>query len=322
MSWSKVRTAIRAAWCWVVDSTPLVVSLVAVAGVAAWMSFDAIAALAVRCGMNPATAWRVPVLIDVGAFGGTVAWRSRRLDPERVEFGRKLALVLLGVSMIANGVEHGAEGIERQVAFGWVVATILLSLLAPPILAAMLHLATSPRPRLAAGAKAGAGELAAAGAGELATAGAEDLAPAGADELVPAGAEDLVPAGAGAGAAGAAGAGAAGEDQLAAGAGAGAPAGAGAGAPGAGDWRQEDQEDERQEDQEDQPADEDDERQDDEEPPAEPASDDFLLHRAARLVAEGAGRPTLMRELGVKDHVAKKLLKEIDRRGLAKKRGA
>jgi hypothetical protein len=126
-------------WSKITDRAPLALSRLAVAVACAWLSFDALAALAVRVGVAEHSAWLVPVLIDAGALAGTIAWRRRSSTATERTVGRRLSLSLIFVSMVGNALEHAAAAVDAGRG-AWVVASVGLAILPPPVLATVLHM--------------------------------------------------------------------------------------------------------------------------------------------------------------------------------------
>jgi Protein of unknown function (DUF2637) len=116
----------------------LYVLLSVVAGAAAMLSFAALRDLAELCGFTPALAWLLPVVVDAGAAAGSLVWLSRTTAAEARRFARRLALGLLGLSVAANALGHGLAAFVLLPPW-WVV--VILSGIAPAVLGAMVHLA-------------------------------------------------------------------------------------------------------------------------------------------------------------------------------------
>ncbi|MCW2722834.1 DUF2637 domain-containing protein [Pseudonocardia sp.] len=110
--------------------------LAIVAGAAAVLSFAALDELGRLCGFGPLAAL-LPLVLDAGAAAGTVAWLGRTGPPR--QFGRVLALVLLGGSVAGNATAHGLAA-YGLVAPWW--AVVVVSALPPAVLGAVVHLAT------------------------------------------------------------------------------------------------------------------------------------------------------------------------------------
>lgn len=111
--------------------------LAAVALAAAVLSFAALEALALLCGFSPGLAPLLPVVVDAGAAGGSLVWLTGWAPTHAREFARWLALVLLGLSISANGLGHVLAQAGGP-APAWVVA--VASGVAPAVLAALIHL--------------------------------------------------------------------------------------------------------------------------------------------------------------------------------------
>lgn len=131
--------------------------LAVVAAAAAVLSFAALRDLGLACGFGQLSAL-VPVVIDAGACAGSVSWLTSPPGAAQV-FGRRLALVLLGSSVVGNGIAHLLE------AEGWAVAwwlVVAVAALAPCVLGAVVHLvvvavqSTTERPEVVEG-EAGTG---------------------------------------------------------------------------------------------------------------------------------------------------------------------
>ncbi|MDB5288748.1 MAG: hypothetical protein JWR05_3697 [Mucilaginibacter sp.] len=110
--------------------------LAVVAVAAAVLSFAALDELGRLCGFG-ALSVLLPLVLDAGAAAGTVAWLGSTGRPR--SFGRVLALVLLGGSVVGNATAHGL------VAYGTAApwwAVVAVSAVAPAVLGAVVHLAT------------------------------------------------------------------------------------------------------------------------------------------------------------------------------------
>lgn len=114
----------------------LFILLAVVAAAAAVLSFSALEGLALACGFGEHLAWLLPVVVDAGCAAGSVTWLSSTPGMART-FGRRLALILLGASVVGNAVGHVLEAYHLQAAWWLVVA---VSGLAPGVLAATIHL--------------------------------------------------------------------------------------------------------------------------------------------------------------------------------------
>lgn len=117
--------------------------LVVVAAAAAVLSFTTLTDLAEACGFTPwtgptapGTAWLLPVTIDAGAAAGSLVWLSRTGRPRL--FGRGLALGLLALSVVGNGLGHYL--VAAGIAPSWLVV-VLVSAVPPAVLGAVVHLA-------------------------------------------------------------------------------------------------------------------------------------------------------------------------------------
>lgn len=110
--------------------------LVVVAACAAVLSFEALRDLALLCGFVHQSAPLLPLVIDAGAAAGTLAWLTQ--DGPARSFGRKLALVLLGVSVAGNAIGHALAAFRDAPPLVLVVA---VSGVAPAVLGAVVHLA-------------------------------------------------------------------------------------------------------------------------------------------------------------------------------------
>ncbi|MEV1295752.1 DUF2637 domain-containing protein [Pseudonocardia sp. NPDC049635] len=117
--------------------------MAAVAAAAAVLSFTTLHDLAAVSGFapwagwtSPGTAWLLPVTIDAGAAAGSLVWLSRT-GRARV-FGRGLALALLGLSVVGNGLGHHL--VVEQARPGWWIV-VLVSAVPPAVLGAVVHLA-------------------------------------------------------------------------------------------------------------------------------------------------------------------------------------
>jgi hypothetical protein len=116
----------------------LYLMLGAVAAAAAVLSFSALRDLAVLCGFQPQLAWLLPITIDAGAAAASAVWLSRWVDVGARDYGRVLALVLLGSSVAGNTVDHYLRAYTIAAPW-WVV--VIVSAIAPAVLAALVHLA-------------------------------------------------------------------------------------------------------------------------------------------------------------------------------------
>lgn len=112
--------------------------LAVVAGAAAVLSFSALRDLALLCGFARSLAPLLPVVVDAGAAAGTLVWLG---GGAAWRSARRLALTLLGVSIAANALSHGAEAWESGRAWWVVVVACVVSGLAPAVLGAVIHLA-------------------------------------------------------------------------------------------------------------------------------------------------------------------------------------
>jgi hypothetical protein len=141
--------------------------LVVVAGCAAVLSWSALHDLALVCGFAAWSAPLLPVTVDAGAAAGTLAWLTAAGAARR--FGRALALVLLGASVGGNAVGHALAALHLAPPWWLVVA---VSAVAPAVLGAVVHLAvvTSQSPTAPAVVAVDATDR--AGAGVDATPGA------------------------------------------------------------------------------------------------------------------------------------------------------
>ena len=117
--------------------------LVAVAVAAAVLSFTTLQTLAVACGFSPwagwsapGTAWLLPVTIDAGAAAGSLVWLSRAGAART--FGCGLALSLLALSVVGNGLGHHL--VVEQLRPGWLLV-VAVSAVPPAVLGAVVHLA-------------------------------------------------------------------------------------------------------------------------------------------------------------------------------------
>lgn len=117
--------------------------MAAVAAAAAVLSFTTLHDLAAVSGFtpwggwaSPGTAWLLPVTIDAGAAAGSLVWLSRT-GPARV-FGRGLALTLLLLSVVGNGLGHHL--VVEAARPGWLIV-VLVSAVPPAVLGAVVHLA-------------------------------------------------------------------------------------------------------------------------------------------------------------------------------------
>lgn len=118
--------------------TVLSLLLAVVAAAAAVLSFDALRGLAELCGFSPLLAPLLPVVVDAGAAAGTLVWLG---GGAAWRSARRLALTLLGVSIAANALSHGAQAREAGRPWWVVVVACVVSGLAPAVLGAVIHLA-------------------------------------------------------------------------------------------------------------------------------------------------------------------------------------
>ena len=75
-----------------------------VAAAAAVLSFAALRDLALLCGFSRGLAWLLPVVVDAGTAAGTLVWLG---GESAWRSARRLALTLLGASIVANALSHG-----------------------------------------------------------------------------------------------------------------------------------------------------------------------------------------------------------------------
>lgn len=121
----------------------LYVLLAVVAAAAAVLSFNALRDLAELCGISPA--WLLPVVVDAGAAAGSLVWLGGHGGTRAALFARRLALALLGVSIVANALSHGAESWEAGRPLWVIVVVCVVSALPPAVLGAVIHLAVRCR---------------------------------------------------------------------------------------------------------------------------------------------------------------------------------
>ena len=115
--------------------------LAVVSTAAAVLSFAALRDLAVLCGFSRGLAWLLPVVVDAGAAAGTLVWMGGRMpDPAR-RFAKRLARTLLGTSVVANALSHGAAARAAGLAWWVVVVACVVSGMAPAVLGTVIHLA-------------------------------------------------------------------------------------------------------------------------------------------------------------------------------------
>lgn len=113
----------------------LYVLLTIVGAAAAVLSFDGLRGLAELCGFG-GLSWLLPVVIDLGAVAGTVAW----LGGDRTQvtrLGRNQALILLGVSVGFNVLFHALDAYGLGPSW-WLVSSV--AAVSPAVLAAVGHL--------------------------------------------------------------------------------------------------------------------------------------------------------------------------------------
>lgn len=110
--------------------------LAVVATAAAVLSFAALRDLAILCGFDPWLAWLLPVVVDAGAAAGSLAWLGSAAPTAR-GYGRALALTLLTLSVGGNALGHGlaAYGLAPH----WLVV-VAVSAVPPAVLGALVHL--------------------------------------------------------------------------------------------------------------------------------------------------------------------------------------
>lgn len=109
-----------------------------VALAAAVLSFASLRDLAVRCGTAVWLAWLLPVCLDAAGMVSTRLWLAPTSPAAARRSARSLALVMIGLSIIGNGLDHVLT------AYGWRPAWWMLVAVAavpPAVLGAVVHLA-------------------------------------------------------------------------------------------------------------------------------------------------------------------------------------
>jgi len=122
----------------------LLLGVVAVS--AAVLNFAALRDLALLCGFTSGLAPLLPVTIDAGAAVGSLVWLGGWARPRARTCARWVAVTMLGMSVIGNGLSHGLVAYAQRPTW-WLV--VLVSAVAPAVLGAVVHLAvlaTEPAP--------------------------------------------------------------------------------------------------------------------------------------------------------------------------------
>lgn len=123
-------------------------SMLAVLAAAAVLSFDALRDLAVLCGVEPRLAWLLPVAIDAGAAVSTRVWLSgRAVLAER--YARNMTWSLLVVTVAGNALHSGL--VSSGLTPTWWTA-VVVGAVPPAVVGATVHLAVLVgRPTVSAG---------------------------------------------------------------------------------------------------------------------------------------------------------------------------
>lgn len=105
---------------------------------AAILSFSGLRDLAVQCRVPEALAPLFPVCLDAGLAVSTSMWLSRRANPQAERFAAWLTWTLLACTVLANAVHQGLAASE--IAAPWPLA-VAVGAVPPAVVGAVVHLA-------------------------------------------------------------------------------------------------------------------------------------------------------------------------------------
>lgn len=115
--------------------------MIAVAGAAAWISFDSLRGLGRLAGIHPA--WLLPLAIDAYALTATRLWMRGDATDQVRRWAMCNAFAAIAVSIVGNGAYHGftSAGIHTlgPAGRGWIIA-VAVAAVAPAALYAVAHL--------------------------------------------------------------------------------------------------------------------------------------------------------------------------------------
>lgn len=128
------------------------VGLATVALAAAVLSFASLRSLAILCGTPAGLAWLLPLCLDAAAVVATGVWLSSS-SPERARrYARLLALAMIALSVLGNGVDHPLTTYGVRPSWSLLVAVAAVP---PAVLGAVAHLAALVIAPAVAGAEPG-----------------------------------------------------------------------------------------------------------------------------------------------------------------------
>lgn len=104
---------------------------------AAVLSFNSTRDLANMCGFHDWLSWVWPVCLDAVAYVSTRIWLSRHTDNSTRAYARSLALIAIGLSLAANGLDLFL--IVEKMLPAWGVV-LLVGAIPPATLAAVIHM--------------------------------------------------------------------------------------------------------------------------------------------------------------------------------------
>lgn len=104
---------------------------------AAVLSFNSTRDLANMCGFHDWLSWVWPVCLDAVAYVSTRIWLSRNTDNHTRTYARSLALIAIGLSLAANGLDLFL--IVEKLSPAWGVV-LLVGAIPPATLAAVIHM--------------------------------------------------------------------------------------------------------------------------------------------------------------------------------------
>lgn len=140
------------------DRLPVMVTGVAVvlAGIIAWISFDALHELAEMCGLTDSRAWLWPLSLDAVAALATWVWVS---GGPAWRLGRTIALIAIGLSTVGGGLATGlaakvvtamsgpeGEAVTNPAAPHWTII-VAVGVIPPIMLALVIHMLVVARQR-------------------------------------------------------------------------------------------------------------------------------------------------------------------------------
>lgn len=140
------------------DRLPVMVTAVAVvlAGIIAWISFDALHELAEMCGLTDSRAWLWPLSLDAVAALATWVWVS---GGPAWRLGRTIALIAIGLSTVGGGLATGlaakvvtattgpeGETVTNPTAPHWTII-VAVGVIPPIMLALVIHMLVVARQR-------------------------------------------------------------------------------------------------------------------------------------------------------------------------------